>query len=701
MRRSSLRRRAQRATTAPEELEIRALPSATALSSLQSNTFETYSIDGTGNNLTNPDWGSAGSDFLRTAAAAYGDGISTPAGADRPSAREVSNVMADQNGQDIVNDRWMSAMIYAWGQFIDHDLDLTNANSGESMPIAVPAGDPQFDPDGTGTQTIPLTRSDYDPETGTTTPREQVNSITAWLDGSMIYGSDATTAAALRTFSGGLLKTCDGDLLPLNNSTDLPDGTLDMANAGPNDSLFAAGDVRANENIELTSLQTLFVREHNRVAQQIALDHPEYDDEAIYQHARAWVIAEIQAITFQEWLPALLGSGAIDRYRGYDPTVNPGIANEFSTAAFRFGHSLLGDDIDFLGNEGQSVAPTVELKDAFFHPELIAENGIDPLLKYLSSDPSSEVDPMVVDSVRNFLFGPPGAGGLDLASLNIQRGRDNGIADFNSVRVAYGLPRLTSFDQITSDTDVQAKLQALYGSVDDIDAWVGILAEDHEAGSSAGPTLKAIISDQFERLRDGDRFWYQNVYSGSELRTLQKTTLADIIRRNTTITNIQDNVFYFRAGVSGTVFIDQNQNGKVSAREQRLADQTVQLVDVESGDVLATSQTDRRGAYHFDIYDGLRLGAYKIQVAVPNQNRGSAPPPVSKTVTLTKGDDFQNVNVGLPPHKTPHQHEPRNHGPRNPRHANDVAASSVRSGETTELDAQNLDSLFTNGLDAV
>lgn len=686
----SLRRRARRTTTAIEELEVRALPSATGISALQSHLFETYSIEGTGNNLTNPDWGSAGSDFLRIATAAYGDGISTPAGADRPSARGVSNVLADQDGQDVLNDRSMSAMIYAWGQFIDHDLDLTNANTSESMPIAVPEGDPQFDPNGTGTQIISLTRSDYDPETGTTTPREQVNSITAWLDGSMIYGSDATTAAALRTFSGGLLKTSDGDLLPLNNSQDLPDGTLEMANAGPNDSLFAAGDVRANENIELTSLQTLFVREHNRVAKQIALDHPEYDDEAIYQHARAWVIAEIQAITFQEWLPALLGSGAIDRYRGYDPLVNPGIANEFSTAAFRFGHSLLGDDIEFLGNEGQSVAPTVELKDAFFHPELIAENGIDPLLKYLSSDPSSEVDPMVVDSVRNFLFGPPGAGGLDLASLNIQRGRDNGIADFNSLRVAYGLPRITSFDQITSNTDVQTKLEALYGSVDDIDAWVGILAEDHAAGSSAGPTLRAIISDQFERLRDGDRFWYQNVYSGSELRTLQKTTLADIIRRNTSITNIQDNVFYFRTGVSGTVYIDQNQNGKVSAWEQRLANHTVQLVDVESGDVLATTQTDRQGIYHFDIYDGLRLGEYQIQVAPSSQNRQFSPPPISETVTLTKGDDFQSVNVGLPPRKAQPQREPRNHGPQNPRHAKNVA--------TTAVNTQVLDQVFSASL---
>src|SRR5262249_11527103 len=153
---------------------------------------------------------------------------------------------------------------------------------------------------------------------------------------------------------------------------------------------------------------------------------------------------------------------------GYNPNVNPGIANEFSTAAFRLGHSLLGDDIEFLGNNGLPVADEVALAQAFFNPTLLAANGADPILKYLSSDPSSELDSTVVNSVRNFLFGPPGSGGLDLASLNIQRGRDHGLADYNTMRAAYGLPRVTSFAQITSNPDVQAKLRQLYGSVNNI-----------------------------------------------------------------------------------------------------------------------------------------------------------------------------------------------------------------------------------------
>src|SRR5262249_50981833 len=100
------------------------------------------SVDGTENNETNPLWGSAGSDLLRLAPADYADGLSAPAGTDRPSARVISNTIADQADADITSDRNLSAMIYAWGQFLDHDLDLTpNAQPAEPFDIAVPSGD--------------------------------------------------------------------------------------------------------------------------------------------------------------------------------------------------------------------------------------------------------------------------------------------------------------------------------------------------------------------------------------------------------------------------------------------------------------------------------------------------------------------------------------------------------------------------------
>lgn len=501
---------------------------------------EIRSIDGTGNNLENPDAGSAHSTLLRTSTAQYGDGISTPAGEDRPSAREISNVLAAQETTD-TNDRGLTDLTWLFGQFIDHDIDLTEPGAdAESFDIEVPTGDPFFDPLGTGEATISLTRSNTDASTGTSTdnPLQQVNDITAFLDGSVIYGSDAERAAALRTGSGGRLNVSEGNLLPFNEAG--------FSNAGgTSDSLFLAGDIRANENIALTAMHTVWVREHNQWADRIAEENPDFTDEQIYQKAKQIVTAELQAVTYNEFLPALLGENAISQYTGYDSSVDPGINNAFSGAAYRFGHSMLSTELLRLNNDG-SVADegNISLQNAFFSTSELTDNGIDSILKGASVQVANEIDNQVVDDIRNFLFGPPGAGGFDLASLNIQRGRDHGLADYNQTREDFGLERVTSFDQITSDADVAAKLEQLYGTVDNIDLWVGGLAEDHVDGGSMGELFSTIIVDQFERIRTGDRLWYENTLSRQEQATVNQTSLADIIARNTGIEGLSDNVFF-------------------------------------------------------------------------------------------------------------------------------------------------------------
>ena len=530
-------------------------------------TLEVIPLDGAGNNLANPEWGSVNSPLLRISPAAYDDGISSPAGADRPSPRVISNTFSASPEDGIVNDRDFTAMVYAWGQFLDHDIDLTgSANPKESLPVIVPAGDEWFDPNSTGEMTIFFSRSQYDLATGTSTdnPREQVNAITAFIDGSQIYGVDSERAAALREFVGGRMKVSENDFMPLNT-----EGFENANDAHRVDDaqLFLAGDVRANENPELSSLHILFIREHNRIADEAAQRHPDWTDEELYQFARQVVIAELQKITYDEFLPSILGENAMPDYRGYQADVNPGIANEFSTAAFRFGHSMLGNDIEFLDNDGEEIFEAMELRDSFFNPVVLYETDIDPLLKYLASDNAQEIDPIVVDDVRNFLFGEPGQGGFDLASLNIQRGRDHGLADYNTVREAYGLERITSFDQITSDPALQAKLASTYGSVDNIDLWIGGLAEDHLPDSSMGETFTAILVDQFVRLRAGDRFWYQYSLPNRLVQQIENTTLADIIRRNTDITKLQENVFFFNASTVMVELSETTQDQTLSSND--------------------------------------------------------------------------------------------------------------------------------------
>jgi hypothetical protein len=508
------------------------------------------SINGTGNNLLNPTWGAAGTDLLRRAPVAYGDGISSLGGTNRPSPRYISNVIAAQGSASILNDRFMSDWVWQWGQFIDHDLDLTPTDPTTFANVPVPQGDPFFDPFGTGNQVIGFNRSVYDPATGTdlSNPRQQPNVITAYIDGSQVYGSDARRADALRTHVGGLLKTSPGDMLPLNNATYFTT-PLPNANNGPfpDGQMYVAGDVRANEQVGLTAVHTLFMREHNRIAGQLARVHPDWSDEQLYQEARRRVGAEIEAITYNEFLPALLGPYAPGLFGQYDPSINASVTTEFSTAAFRVGHTLLSPQILRIESNGTpDPRGPMALKDSFFNPPLITNStDLGEILKGLASQRAQEIDNLLVDGVRNFLFGPPGAGGFDLASLNIQRGRDHGLADYNTVRATYGLPKVTSFAEITTNANLQGKLQQLYGSVDNIDLWVGALAEDHLDGSSVGPTITAILVDEFTRARDGDRFFFTHdpAFSPEQITALSQSTLAEVIQHNTGITQLQAEVF--------------------------------------------------------------------------------------------------------------------------------------------------------------
>lgn len=503
------------------------------------------SIDGTGNNLDDPEMNAASTPLKRKLPVDYSDGASM-AGDHRKSPREISNLVNAQNDFR-PNRRRGSAYIFQWGQFLDHDISLTGTVSPpEPQPIVVPKGDPHFDPQGLGGVTMSFNRSIYDHTTGDSAanPRQQMNQITGWIDASMVYGSDQVRAEALRTLDGtGKLRTSEGNLLPFNDAG-LPNNT-----SGAGGPLFLAGDVRANEQVALAALHALFVREHNRLADEFRAQDPGLSGDVIYEKARRMVAAFVQAITYREFLPAVLGRRALARYRGYDPSVDARIVNGFSNAAFRLGHSMLPPRLLRLDRSlHETAGGHLLLRDAFFAPErIIDEGGIDPLLRGLAYQVQQNVDVFVVDGVRNFLFGPPGAGGLDLPSLNIQRGRDHGLPDYNTARAAYGLQPVQSFEEISSDPEVVERLKSAYDDVDHIDLWVGGLAEDHVRKALVGPLFHRILTKQFEALRNGDRFYYENQLSRREIRQVNRTKLSHIIRRNTTIgKEIPRNVFRVR-----------------------------------------------------------------------------------------------------------------------------------------------------------
>jgi hypothetical protein len=643
-------------------------------------------INEVGNNVANPNWGAVPTtgpiQLLRISPVAYADGISSPSLPNNPSARVISDAIsnqADAAGNDVqtVNQSNLTDFGYVWGQFIDHDMDLTPTGSGQFDNILP---DPN-DPSKMGEQTFE--RSSFDPATGKSNPRQQVNVNTAFLDLSQVYGSSQTVADALRTFSGGQLKTSPGNDLPFNNSTYFNVqqlAALNMANDShllTSDKLFATGDVRGNENVELTGLQTLFVRNHNRLASELQAEHPTWGDEQLYQEARKLNIATEQMITYNSYLPDLLGPTAIAAYSGYKPTVDASIATEFSTVAFRFGHSLLSNLIQRQDNNGNNIpdknpngAP-IDLAQDFFDPSVInpsgvfdpisghTTSGIDALLKGDADGNAQAMDALGVNEIRNLLFANGGLkdNGQDLIARDIQRARDDGIGTYNQLRVALGLPAVTSFAQITSNVTLQQELQKAYGTVDNIDPFAGGISEDLAPGSNVGPTFQAVLVKQFTALRDGDRFFYLNEsFNQDELNILnQAPTLTKVIEANTTVTNLQSDAFVFTASISGTVFADLGNDGLPrTPGEFGLPGFTLKLEDT-SGDVLATTRTDIFGHYTFtqqsgpsanpEIAPGVSAtGDYVIVLVLPSFLRQTNPNPspihISRGGIVVGGVDF-------------------------------------------------------------
>ncbi|MGB5770620.1 MAG: peroxidase family protein [Crocosphaera sp.] len=522
------------------------------------NAFRT--IDGFGNNLENPQFGTPFQNLSRLTSPDYEDGISEPRGgledSTLPNARAISNAIVAQGDQSVLSQSQLSDWIWMWGAFIDHDFVFTipatppGTNPNEPFNIEVPTGDPFFDPNGTGEEVIVMERNIPDPTTGTdpSNPRQITNTIGSFIDASLVYGSNQTDADLLRRQDGsGKLVTAlsdDGEvILPFDEQ-----------------GFFLAGDSRVNENPGFMAVHGLFVREHNRIVDEIseALDQGRrritrfFEEtglsrgEFLYQSARRIVGAQIQQITYNEFLTALIGEDALPEYDGYDSTVNPDISVELQAAAFRIGHTMLSSQFLMVDSEGNAEA--LPLRDSFLETGIVLENGIDEFLSGLAAQQAQEIDELVVDDVRNFLFGNPGEGGFDLTAINIQRGREEGVGSLNFVRAELGLDPYESFDELTGgNTELADKFASVYDSIEDVDLWVGGYGEADVPGSEVGETFQAILVDGFLRMRDGDRFWYENDELLDNYRGIVdlNVTLADVIENNSDI-DIDGSAFFVR-----------------------------------------------------------------------------------------------------------------------------------------------------------
>lgn len=502
------------------------------------STYEVRVVDGSGNNLQNPDWGEAGNQFIRLTPAKYdySDGEETPV-EPRANYRALSNDVIKQGPDVAPNSAGLSDLFTFFGQFIDHDIDIALEGSEEGPHIVGPMDDDN--PNFRGVE-LGIERSTHIDGTGTgaSNPSQHANAITSFIDASNVYGSDDATLASLKDPNKPwLLATndMDEDLLPTE--------------PGPRGQ-FLAGDIRAGENSALTSIHTIWALEHNRLANELKDKHPAWTDDEVFNAAKITVEALMQHIVFKEWLPLLVGAENIPEYQGYDETVDPTISHEFASAAFRLGHSLLSSQIKRLDENENSNGTSDDdlmLAQMFFNAAILKQAGsVDTLVRGLASQTAQELDQHLVEDVRSLLFpGPDGIQVRDLSVLNNLRGLDHGIGTLNEVREALGLQKYSSFFDLTGDQALADALAEHYASVDDVDLWIGGLIEEHVEGSQLGETFQYIVLDQFMRLRDGDRFYYEERLEDHPelLNLVEETSFSDIIKRTTDIKYLQDDVF--------------------------------------------------------------------------------------------------------------------------------------------------------------
>ena len=541
-------------------------------------------IDGTCNNQDNPLYGASDTEFTRVVPAFYEDGIDAlrgdiqakneetgqgmfaldPFAAPAPSARLISKTIIFRNDTREEDD--FTHLLMQWGQFLDHDLDLSPELEAECehcefteicRPIRVSREDPIF---GEGTpqngDCLRFSRSlpacSQDPP-GSYSPREQLNAITSFIDASNVYGSNERIGNAVRLFEDGLLK--EGDPALPGQKASLPIDTDDIVACLNSEDCFLAGDVRANEQTSLLIMHTLWFREHNRIARELKRINPFWSDERLFQEARRIVGALLQKITYEDYLPKVMGPTAFNQligdYPGYDPRVNPGVPNSFATAAYRYGHSLVRTEFARLNSNFRPLPKgPLSLVDAFFNPDQFRLSmGTDPIVRGLVTENVKRADSFINFILNSRLFERAAEGivGMDLASLNIQRGRDHGLptlpvfAEFCNRQFDF-LPKAGVFEQ-ELDT---VRFMQLHGSLNDVDPWMGGLAEQRLPDSFIGPTFACIFGITFDNVRNGDRFWYENpdLFTEAQREEIKKGTVSRVICDNSdNINRIQPDAF--------------------------------------------------------------------------------------------------------------------------------------------------------------
>uniref|UniRef100_A0A667WS04 NAD(P)H oxidase (H2O2-forming) n=1 Tax=Myripristis murdjan TaxID=586833 RepID=A0A667WS04_9TELE len=511
--------------------------------------WEVPRSDGWYNSLGYPKRGAVGSHLVRLVPAHYSDGVYQPVQEPQlPNPRRLSRLLTE-GPPGLPSTRNQTVLSVFFGYHVAFEI-FDSRPPGcppEFMNIQIPKGDPIFDPWGTGNVLLPFQRGPWDKESSQSpnNPRIQVNLVTAWIDGSSIYGPSTSWSDSLRSFSGGLLTSGSEWNMPKQGG-----GRYLMWSAadpstrehGP-EGLYELGNAWANENMFTAAEGIIWFRYHNYVASKLHKEHPEWSDETLFQNARKTVVATFQNIAVYEWLPGYLGNKTLTPYPGYQKFVDPGISPEFQAAAIRFGITMAPPGVYMRNrtcqfrkiiNIDETLSPALRLCNSFWKrqsPNMKSGQDVDELIMGMASQIAEKEDNVVVQDLRDFMYGPLRFTRSDLVALTVQRGRDFGLSSYNKL-----------FRDISD----------LYnGDISKLELFPGGLLESLDG---PGPVFSSIILDQFERIRNGDRFWFENRQNGlfteEEIRKIRNVTFHDVLIAVTSAeaADIQKNVFFWRDG---------------------------------------------------------------------------------------------------------------------------------------------------------
>ncbi|XP_024853173.1 dual oxidase 1 isoform X2 [Bos taurus] len=543
------------------------------MGSQNSISWEVQRFDGWYNNLMEHRWGSKGSRLQRLVPASYADGVYQPLGEPHlPNPRALSNTaMRGPAGLASLQNRTVLGVFFGYHVLSDLVSVEKSGCPAEFLNIHIPPGDPVFDRDHSGDVVLPFQRSRWDPETGQSpsNPRDLTNEVTGWLDGSAIYGSSHSWSDELRSFSGGQLASGPDPAFPRAAQAPLlmwmpPDPTT--GRRGPR-GLYAFGAERGNREPFLQALGLLWFRYHNLWAQKLARRYPLWGDEELFQHARKRVIATYQNIAMYEWLPSFLRKMPPE-YAGYRPFLDPSISPEFLAASEQFFSTMVPPGVymrnascHFQGviNRNSSVSRALRVCNSYWsreHPNLQRAEDVDALLLGMASQIAEREDHVVVEDVRDFWPGPLKFSRTDHLASCLLRGRDLGLPSYTKARATLGLPPVTRWQDINpalsrSDGTVLEATAALYNQdLSRLELLPGGLLESH---GDPGPLFSTIILDQFVRLRDGDRYWFENskngLFSEREIAEIRNTSLRDVLVAVTKVDSgaLQPSVFFWHA----------------------------------------------------------------------------------------------------------------------------------------------------------